>query len=148
VLKGLAAKLGKPFAGFAAETFNTALSHRNGPYAVKVILSPAKPAPSEGRDYAEDIRARVAGGPLTYEMYLHYFTDEATTPIEDNTIAWPKDVAPMVHVGRLTLTKTGVPVEALAFDPWGGLEAHRPLGEVMRARKSAYHLSAKARAAV
>jgi hypothetical protein len=133
VLKGLAAKLGKPFAGFAAETFNTALSHRNGPYAVKVILSPAKPAPSEGRDYAEDIRARVAGGPLTYEMYLHYFTE---------------DVAPMVHVGRLTLTKTGVPVEALAFDPWGGLEAHRPLGEVMRARKSAYHLSAKARAAV
>lgn len=145
VLKGLAAKLGKPFAGFAAEAFNTAVPHRNGPYAVKVILSPSAPAPASGRDFSDDIRQRVAAGSLTYEMYLHFFTDEPTTPIEDNTIAWPKDVAPLVHVGRLTLTRTGVPVDGIAFDPWGGLEAHRPLGEVMRARKSAYHLSAKAR---
>lgn len=144
-LKGLAAKLGKPFAGYAAETFNTTLPHKNGPYAVKVILTPVAPSPATGTDYAADIRQRIAAGPLLYELSLQFFTDEKTTPIEDNMTAWPMAEAPVVPVGRLSLVEADVPVEDLSFDPWGGLEDHRPLGEVMRARKSAYHNSAKAR---
>ena len=79
------------------------------------------------------------------EMSLQFFTDEKTTPIEDNVTPWPLLETPVAPVGRLTLVQADVPVENLSFDPWGGLEDHRPLGEVMRARKSAYHLSAKAR---
>ena len=37
--------------------------------------------------------------------------------------------------------------EAAKFDPWGGLAAHRPLGEGMRARKVAYFESQKGRGA-
>jgi len=144
-LKGLAAKLGKPFAGYAAETFNTTLPHRNGPYAVKVLLRPLDPSPASGTDYEEDIRRRIAAGPLQYEMSLQFFIDEKTTPIEDNVTPWPMAETPVVPVGRLSLVEADIPVDGLSFDPWGGLEDHRPLGEVMRARKSAYHLSAKAR---
>jgi hypothetical protein len=38
-------------------------------------------------------------------------------------------------------------VEAGIFDPWQALAAHRPLGEVMRARKVAYYSSQQARGA-
>jgi hypothetical protein len=36
--------------------------------------------------------------------------------------------------------------EGLSFSPWHALAAHRPLGAVNRARKSAYAMSAKFRA--
>lgn len=144
-LKALATKLGKPFAGYAAETFTTAAPHKNGPYAVKILLTPVQSLPSSGKDYADDIRKRIAAGALVYRLSLQFFTDEQTTPIDDNEKAWPLAETPVIDVGKLTLTAADVPVEGLVFDPWGGLEDHRPLGEVMRARKSAYHLSAGAR---
>jgi hypothetical protein len=144
-LKALATKVAKPFRGFAAERFNTAVPLKNGPFAVKVILTPVDPSEAGGVDFAADISRRVEYGPLAYEMSLQFFTDEATTPIEDNQMTWPLEQTPVVPVGRLTLDRIGVAVEQLSFDPWGGLEDHRPLGEVMRARKSAYHLSTKAR---
>lgn len=147
-LKALAGKLGKPFAGYAAETFNTAVPHKNGPYAAKVILKPVEPSPAVGTAYADDIRERIAAGPLLYDLSLQFFTDEKTTPIEDNVTPWPEGQTPIVPVGRLALVGVDAAVENLSFDPWGGLEDHRPLGEVMRARKSAYHLSAKLRRSV
>jgi len=35
--------------------------------------------------------------------------------------------------------------EKLSFNPWNGLKAHRPLGEMNRARKVVYPLSQAAR---
>jgi hypothetical protein len=37
--------------------------------------------------------------------------------------------------------------EAGVYDPWQGLAAHRPLGEVMRARKVVYFASQQGRGA-
>ena len=60
-------------------------------------------------------------------------------------------MAPYLTVGVLTLpvqeaqTAAGealaTAIEAAAFDPWSALMAHRPLGEVMRARKVVYFQS-------
>jgi hypothetical protein len=36
-------------------------------------------------------------------------------------------------------------IEAAAFDPWSALMDHRPLGEVMRARKVVYFQSQQGR---
>jgi hypothetical protein len=33
----------------------------------------------------------------------------------------------------------------MAFSPWHGLAAHRPLGSIMRMRKAAYEMSAEFR---
>jgi hypothetical protein len=146
-LKTLAATLNKPFSGFASETFNTALPIAVGPYAAKARLEPATPAPAGGKDFAADMRGRLAAGPIVYDVALQFFVDEATTPIEDPTVVWPDSQSPFVTVARLTLTGAADDVEGMAFDPWGGLADHRPLGEIMRARKAAYYLSQKGRRA-
>jgi hypothetical protein len=96
------------------------------------------------------MRERLATGSLTWNLELQFFVDEATTPIEDSGVAWPDAKTPIVTVGRLTLPRQGVDAaaaeaEAARFDAWAGLAAHRPLGEVMRARKAAYFASQQGR---
>jgi hypothetical protein len=147
-LKALSATLTKPFSGFAGETFNTVLPIAVGPYAARVRLAPVAPSPSAGKDFGEDMRDRLAAGPVAYDVALQFFVDEATTPIENPTVVWPESQSPFVNVARLTLTSANADVEGMAFDPWGGLADHRPLGEIMRARKAAYYLSQKGRGAV
>jgi hypothetical protein len=144
-LKILAGVLGKPFSGFATETFNTALPIAVGPYAARVRLSPAGAAPPAHKDIEKDMRDRLAAGPVTYDLSLQFFVDEAVTPIENPTVVWPESQSPYVRVGRLTLTEVFGDAEPMRFDPWGGLADHRPLGEIMRARKSAYLVSQQGR---
>ncbi|MFI5003196.1 MAG: catalase [Reyranellales bacterium] len=153
-LRQLFAALGKKFNGFAAEQFNTVAPHACGPYAVRVRLKPAgNPPPAvRSKDIVEDMRERLAIGSLLWDVELQFFVDEATTPIEDTSKAWPDSETPLVTVARLTLPQQGTDAaaaeaEAAKFDPWSGLAAHRPLGEVMRARKVAYYESQKGRAA-
>lgn len=143
-MKGVQATLGRPFAGFVGETFDTVVPNKVGPYAARVRLTPASPIASKG-DIADDIKAHLAASPLRYNLKLQFFIDEATTPIEDPTKPWPQPASSDVTVARLTLTELAGDVETLQFDPWGGLEEHRPLGEIMRARKAAYYLSQKGR---
>ena len=117
--------------------------------SARARLTPVKPAPAGSKDFADDLRDRLAAGPLVYELALQFFIDEQATPIEDPTVAWPEDRAPPLVVARLTLKAVEPDVEGLRFDPWGGLADHRPLGEIMRARKAAYfHSSEGARRAV
>ncbi len=154
-LRELFSMLGKKFDGFASGRFNTAVPLQCGPYAVKVRLTPAGAPPGpRSRDIAEDMRERLANGPLSWDLDLQFFVDETTTPIEDASRAGPDAETPIVTVARLTLPRQGrdrgddvaAEAEVAKFDPWGGLAAHRPLGEVMRARKAAYFESQKGRA--
>lgn len=154
-LRGLLAQVGKPFPGFAAERFNTVGPLACGPYAVRVRLAPAGNPPPQARtkEIVADMRERLAAGPLTWTLELQFFVDESITPIEDVSKVWPDAETPIVAVGRLTLPQQGVDpdaeaeAEAARFDPWGGLAAHRPLGEIMRARKATYFESQKGRGA-
>lgn len=141
-LSDLQQTMGKRFPGYAAETFNTVVPHAIGPYAAKVLLVPETLGPMTGRDPGADIADRLAAGPVRYRLQLQFFTDPQATPIEDHRHVWQSTP---VEVARLTLLATA-DVEALAFDPWGGLAAHRPLGEIMRSRRSAYRVSQLARA--
>jgi hypothetical protein len=83
-----------------------------------------------------------------HELQLQFFTDEDATPIEDAAASWR---APYVTVARLTIPPqdledaVAAKVEQARFDPWNALVEHRPLGEVMRARKAAYRASQLAR---
>jgi hypothetical protein len=152
-LRALFASLTKRFAGFAAERFNTVAPVACGPYAVKVRLRPVgNPPPARhSKDIAGDMRERLAVGAVLYALELQFFVDEATTPIEDLSRPWPDSAAPVVTVARLSLAladaATAEAVEKMKFDPWGGLADHRPLGEVMRARRQAYFASQQGRGA-
>ena len=158
-LRKLAKTLRKPFKGFAAETFFSAAPIACGPYAVRVRLRPADAttAPARGNAWALDMADRLRAGPLTHELQLQFFVKETLTPIEDASVDWPERVAPYLTVARLALplqdpdSADGLALsertETTVFDPWAALAAHRPLGEVMRARRVVYVESQKQRGA-
>lgn len=156
LMSRLAKTMAKPFSGFATETFYSAAPIACGPYAVRLRLLPAsdRAAGNAASDWARDVTERLAQAPLSFDFQLQFFTDEATTPIEDASVDWP---APYVTVGRLHVPRQDFSseeirqlqdkVEAAVFDPWSALMEHRPLGDVMRARKVVYFASGKTRGA-
>jgi hypothetical protein len=155
----LAKDLLRPFTGFATEPFFSAAPIQWGPYAAKVRLIPNQGGPgfTAGLDFAGDMARRLAQGPVTYDMHAQFFVSEPDTPIEDGMRDWSEEISEPVRVGRVTLPAqepsseeglaVGEQVEHDRFDPWSALVEHRPLGEIMRARKAAYFPSAKHRGA-
>jgi hypothetical protein len=148
----------KPFGGFATEPLFSAAPVANGPYAVRVRLQPAASngvaAADANHDWAADFSARLAKQPLHWDLQLQYYIDEDLTPIEDASVNW---VSPYSTVARLMLPRQDTmsaegqafaqKVEACVIDPWQALSAHRPLGDVQRARKVVYFESQKGRGA-
>jgi len=159
-LARFARSIGRPFSGFTTERFHSAAPIGCGPYAVRVRLLPASSAAAPGavEDWAADVLRRLSTSDLVFDLQLQFFTDERVTPIEDASVDWSEAEAPYLTVARLVLPKLapdGSPEEALQgrieagiFDPWNALAAHRPLGDVMRARKVIYFASEKGRGAV
>jgi len=157
LVKRFAKTFNAPFSGFATEPFHSAAPIACGPYAVRVRLQAASDEvkPGAAADWAADFLGRFKGGPLVFKLQLQFFVNEARTPIEDASVDWPEDVAPYVTVGVLTLPvqdpqdaagrALAATIEAAAFDPWSALMEHRPLGEVMRARKVVYFQSQSGR---
>ena len=157
MMKRLGATFKRPFTGFATENFFSAAPIACGPYAARVRMLAAsdEPRPGASGDWSGDFKRRLAQGHLRFDLQLQFFVDEARTPIEDASVDWPEDVAPYVTVGRLDLPpqdpaspagrRLADEIEAAAFDPWIALMDHRPLGEVMRARKVVYFQSQQGR---
>lgn len=159
--RALGKGLGKPFAGFARETFHSAAPIACGPYAVKLRLVPtgSDAGPTARKDdWSADVIARLASSDLSWDFQLQFFVDDKLTPIEDPTVLWPESETPFVTVARLVAPKQdphsadgkalAQTIETGKFDPWVALADHRPLGEIMRARKAAYFASQQARGAV
>jgi hypothetical protein len=162
-LREIAKGMSRPFSGFATESFFSAAPIANGPYAVRVRLRPeaaaaGATASAASADWAADMRAHLARGPIRYELQLQFYSDEKATPIEDGAVDWSEASAPYVTVARLTIgeqpaegaarAQLDADVEKTTFDPWEALAAHRPLGAIMRARKHAYFASQKTRGSV
>jgi hypothetical protein len=135
----------------AEQTFYSALPIRWGSTAVKysfVPVNPPKPGvpvTNEHSRYADDLRARLAVGPLVYSLKVQPFSSEAETPIEDPTRVW---TTPWVDVAELRIpaqdpsseagTALAAKVETFSFDCWHAPVEFRPLGAMMRARSHAY----------
>jgi hypothetical protein len=158
-LARFARSIGRPFSGFATERFFSAAPIACGPYAVRARMLPAVAQASSGSadDWTADFLRHLSGADLSFDLQLQFFTDERVTPIEDASVDWPESEAPFVTVARLVLPRGGGGsldgelqrrIEAAVFDPWSALASHRPLGEVMRARKVVYYESEKGRGAV
>lgn len=154
----LVATVGKPFGGFATEMHYSAAPIACGPYAVRVRLVPAAsngPASPDAKlDWGADFSAKLREKNLQWDLQLQPYVDAQRTPIEDASVNWP---SPYTTVARLTLPRQdsaseegqalAEQVEAAVFDPWQALAAHRPLGDVQRARKGVYFESQKGRGA-
>lgn len=66
-------------------------------------------------------------------------------PIEDTSIEWRESDAPFETVARITVPaqdfdtpKLNLACDNQSFNPWFGIEAHRPIGGINRLRKAVY----------
>ena len=137
---------------------------RYGEHIAKFQLAPVSPNLTELADATvnahnrpdalrEDVAEVFAEQPAVWELRVQLCTDLEAMPIEDASVVWDEKQSPYRAVGRLTVEpqsawQHGVSErreDALAFSPWHCLDAHRPLGGVNRARRSAYPMSAEFR---
>ena len=150
---------GEKVRSFATHAFHTGAPIAFGTSAAKLALIPLgsdAPAPGvSGADYLkQDLIARLARGSLSWSLRAQPYVDETTTPIEDTRVLW---TGPWLELATLTLPQQNVEsprgreidqlVSQLSFDPWHAIDAHRPLGAIMRARSVAYGASVVARGA-
>ncbi|HWS88171.1 MAG TPA: hypothetical protein VN282_14470 [Pyrinomonadaceae bacterium] len=139
----------------ATEVYEGTAPIKLGPYAVKFTVRPAEgtePPPRRrprGRpDFLrEELAGRLSKGDLLFDFVVQFFVDDKLTPIEDTSVRWEPEVTPFVKVARLRIARgeldggLGEKVNRLSFTPWHAIEEHRPLGNVMRARRFAYEAS-------
>jgi hypothetical protein len=140
----------RPFSGFATHDFFSIMPIAFGDYAARLRLCAASTLINgdASNDWAADVYKRLADDDLEFLLQAQFFEDEDRTPIENSAVRWE---APWITVARLrvpsqaqdaALSET---VETCSFDPWNAVPEHRPLGELMRARKAAYSVSRRGR---
>ncbi len=129
----------------------------HGDYFAKVALSPISselvalsesPIDTSGHPDAirESVREHFRTCPAVWELRVQLATDIDAMPVEDAAAMWSEDESPYVPVARITAGPQDTWSDAMrewvedrmAFNPWTGLAAHRPLGSIMRARRPAY----------
>ena len=156
---------GQPATHILGDSFYSQVPIRFGDHVAKIALVPVSPQltaltgaplPPEGGPGA--LRAamvrffRDAGG--TWELRAQLCTDLETMPVENAATIWPEAESPYRTVARLRVApqtawseaRAAMVDDGMAFSPWHGLAAHRPLGSIMRVRKQAYALGARFRA--
>jgi hypothetical protein len=136
-----------------------------GDYMAKVAIKPfsagvraLRKAPLDLKHKPNGIREAVVDFFRTnsgeWDLQVQLCTDPQTMPIEDAARQWPEDKSPYIAVARIAIppqeawsaARVKTVDEAMSFSPWHALAAHRPLGAVMRVRKSVYDHAARFRA--
>ena len=156
---------GHPETHVLGETYYSQTPFLYGDYMAKLSIAPVSAglkaltdAKVDLDDKPDGLRAAVVdffsthGG--EWEIRAQLCTDLDKMPIEDASVEWPEDESPYVTIGRLvaepqpawTAARSAVVDDRLAFSPWHGVAAHRPIGGVNRARKPAYENSKRFRA--
>ncbi|GJE25430.1 catalase family protein [Methylobacterium organophilum] len=155
---------GHPETHILGETFYSQAPLRWGDYVAKVAVAPVSPnltaltdAPLDVNGKPNGLRDAVtaffAGNEGVWELRAQLRT-AATMPVEDASKPWSETESPYLAVARITVPRQEAWSEArskamddgLAFNPWHGLTAHKPLGSIMRARRSIYPASSGFRA--
>lgn len=154
---------GHPETNILGETFYSQVPILYGDYIAKFSVAPVfdlsaltgAPIDSSANPNAlrDAVSAHFAAHGGEWDFRIQLCTDIEAMPIEDASVVWPEDKSAYVTVARLkagpqdTWSADGIEAidEGLAFSPWHGLAAHRPLGGVNRARNTTYVSSAKFR---
>jgi hypothetical protein len=144
-------------------TYWTMGAVRHGDYIAKVRFAPV-PAFAEGvvqrtldlgsapEVYRPALIAELRDHPYEFDIQVQLCADLARMPVEDVTIEWPEALSPFVSVAKLRIPQQDISgddnlekMDALSFTPWRVTAEHRPLGNIMRARKEVYRHSSMLR---
>lgn len=156
---------GQPETHPLGETFYSQVPLLHGPYMAKLCVAPVSPEltaltgapldvngkPDGLREASVEFFARHGG---EWEVRVQLCTDIEAMPVEDASVQWPEERSPYVAVARITAApqpawtdaRAAAVDDGLAFSPWHGVAAHRPIGGIMRARKATYQMSSGFRA--
>jgi hypothetical protein len=126
--------------------------------AVKYVARPHAPAkrdlprPLTDTYLRDTLTSHLAHSDATFDFMVQFQTDSKTMPIEDASIEWKERDSPYVPVARIRIPSQRIDTaerasacEQVAFNPWHALTAHRPLGNMNRARRDIYQAMAEFR---
>jgi hypothetical protein len=139
------------------ETFHSMAAIRYGDHVAKISATPhtanvraltgqpisKKAGESALRDLVADFFTR---GSAEYELRAQLCVDIDKMPVEDASVLWPAELSPHEVIATLRLptqdpytdSRRNYADDVLSYSPWHTLEAHRPLGSIMRSRRHAY----------
>jgi hypothetical protein len=156
---------GHPQTHILGESFSTVVPILYGPYYAKLAMVPVSASLTaltdlhvDFADNPDGLHAAVTeyfiqhGG--TWELRIQLAADLDKMPIEDASVQWSEELSPYVTVARIDVDaqpawdgeKVREIDDAMTFSPWHGLQAHKPVGGVMRVRKPSYEMSSDFRA--
>ena len=165
--------VGAPATHILGESFSTVAPLRYGRYVAKIGFAPGsenlKKLSGQSIDLSADYNAledlikqffRHEPAVWDVKVQLALAPEDPTAeekdkdfPIEAADKKWPDEKSPWQTVARITVapqdsysdSRQLFVDERLSFNPWHALEAHRPLGGVMRSRLKAYEEAIKYR---
>lgn len=156
---------GQPETHILGDHFYSQLPIRFGDHIAKIGLAPVSPnlvalkdAPLHlnGRPdgLREAVNAFFASETAEWDLRVQFCTDLKHMPIDPANQPWDEDDSPYFPVARIraapqvgwSAARSEAVDDGMAFSPWHGLEAHRPLGSLMRLRREAYEQSRQFRA--
>lgn len=139
------------------ETFHSMAALRYGDYVAKLSVAPRS---ANVRNLTRRAVDRKLGESALRDLVADFFTEQGAQydlraqlcvdvdrmPIEDASVLWPEELSPHEVVATVHLptqdpysdARRRYADDVLSFNPWHALAAHRPLGSVMRSRRSAY----------
>ncbi len=147
------------------ETYFTQTAFRFGDHIAKLSLEPASDSltrhtgriiDTKGRPDAirETVAADMQTGDAVWNLRVQLCRDLDRMPVEDPSVLWDETLSPFVTAARLHASaQTGWSQDAadlvdehMRFSVWTGIQAHRPLGAINRARREPYRMSSAFRA--
>ncbi|MCJ2083726.1 catalase family protein [Methylobacterium sp. J-090] len=155
---------GAPNVDPLGETYYSVTPFRYGDHIAKFSVAPVAPAltaltgreiDASGRPNAirETVQSEMKGIEGVWEFRVQLCRDLERQPVEDPTVEWNEDEAPFQRVGLIVArpqdswdaAQVQTVDEEMRFSIWTGLAAHRPLGNINRARNAPYKHSAEFR---
>lgn len=146
------------------ETYYTQTAFRFGDHIAKLSLEPASDSltrhtgqiiDTKGRPDAirETVAADMQTGDAVWNLRAQLCRNLDRMPVEDPSVLWDESLSPFVTVARLhVLAQPGWSEDAaelvdehMRFSVWTGVQAHRPLGAINRARREPYRMSSEFR---
>ena len=140
-----------------AESYHSQAAIRYGDHVAKVALFPTSAEqvarsgetldPGADPDvFRNATAAYFRDHDAVFELRVQLCTDLESMPIEDASVLWSEQDSPYVTAATLTLprqdalspARVGFVENRMSFRPGHSLEAHRPLGSLMRARLGVY----------
>jgi len=142
---------------------NTAYKFRIDHCANKGPVADQRPNGSDPNFLYAAMAETLKSSSVCYAFSIILQQNPDIQPIEDSHVVWPSDdddiathkpTANRTEIARITIPRQDITTpamtarcEALSYNPWNGLAAHKPLGNMNRARKTIYMTGAANRPA-